>query len=177
MSLPNYFAFYQLPISFFIDEKELKKRFFAFNRQFHPDYFTQSDPEEQNAMLEMATYNNKAYNTLLNFDQRIKYILEICRQMKEGEKYQLPGHFLAEMMSINEALMELQFEPDEAAINQIVTQLTQTENELLNKVTPLMKQFSETEQNNDILAAVKEFYYKKRYLLRIKETLSKFASA
>lgn len=177
MSLPNYFEFYQLPISFFIDEKELKKRFLSFNRQFHPDYFTQSEPEKQNAMLEMATYNNKAYNTLLNFDQRVKYILEIFQQMEEGEKYQLPGHFLAEMMDINEALMELQFEPDKAIITQISSKLTQTENELLSEVMPLMKQFSENEQNADILAAVKEFYYKKRYLLRIKETLSKFASA
>ncbi|OWY22124.1 Fe-S protein assembly co-chaperone HscB [Sphingobacteriales bacterium UPWRP_1] len=177
MPLPHFFDFYSLPVSFFIDEKELKKRFFAFNKQFHPDFHTLATPETQQQNLEMATYNNKAYETLLHFDQRVKYILELNGLLHEGEKYTLPSSFLMEMMELNETLMELQAEPDANKVAQLLQAVNHAENNLLEEVLPAMKQFAQNPGNTQLLTEIKDFYYKKRYLLRIKESLSKFASA
>ncbi|OWY24999.1 Fe-S protein assembly co-chaperone HscB [Sphingobacteriales bacterium UPWRP_1] len=177
MPLPHFFDFYNLPVSFFTDEKELKKRFLAFNKQFHPDFHTQATPEAQEQSLLLATYNNKAYETLLHFDQRVKYILELNGLLKEGEKHILPPSFLMEMMELNEMLMELQAKPDETKVAQLLQEINHIENNLLEEALPAMKQFTQNPGNAQLLTDVKDFYYKKRYLLRIKESLSKFASA
>jgi molecular chaperone HscB len=172
----NYFEFYGIPISFQMDIAQLKRLFLAKSRQYHPDFYAQSNDEAQEQALEMATYNNKAYQTLSDLDQRIAYILTLKGLMTEGERYELPPAFLMQMMDINEEIMELEtHKVTPTKIDQLNQALQNIENELLQTTQPIIDNYTEnTEQTQDLIK-IKEFYYKKRYLLRIQKSIRNFA--
>ncbi|MBK8557730.1 MAG: Fe-S protein assembly co-chaperone HscB [Lewinellaceae bacterium] len=171
----NYFEFYQLPIAFRVDEVELKRLFYAKSKQFHPDFHTLSDETEQEKMLEMATLNNEAYKTLSDLDARIRYVLQLKGLLGEEEQAaKLPQDFLMDMMDINEQLMELEFDFDADRYQDTLKSLEALENGLEANVKPILDQYSDPGNSAD-LEIVKEYFLKKRYLLRIRENLSKFA--
>ncbi|MEZ4884220.1 MAG: Fe-S protein assembly co-chaperone HscB [Chitinophagales bacterium] len=172
----NYFEFYQLPIAFKIDAKKLKRKFYEYSRKYHPDFFVQASASEQEDVLEKATINNKAFKTLSNLNSRIKYVLECKGIIEEGEKYQLPPMFLMEMMEVNEALMDLQFEADAANLKQITQQVNRIEADLFESVSYIIENYKDGVSDESDLKKVKDFYFKKRYLLRIRESLNKFAA-
>lgn len=173
--MTNYFDFYDMPVSFGINTAELKRVFLQKSRQYHPDFHTQSDAEAQEQALNLATFNNKAYQVLSNLDQRIQYLLTLKGEMRIGERYELPASFLMQMMEVNEALMELTTEPNPEQITTLTTELQQIETDLQNTLQPLLDRYSDRIEQSEDLKKIKEFYYKKRYLLRIRESLLKFA--
>lgn len=168
----NYFEFFGLPVSLDLDEAALKRRFYEYSKKYHPDFFTLESPEKQAEILELSTINNAAWRTLSDFDSRLKYLLELNGQLGEEGTNVLPQEFLMEMMDINEEAMELEFgfDPDRYArlLDQIATQERQLQDELTNSLVP---DSPEARQ----FAAMKDYHLKKKYLLRIKESLSKFA--
>jgi molecular chaperone HscB len=171
----NYFEFYNLPLSFNLDETVLKRTFYANSKQFHPDFFTLESEEKQAEILELSTLNTEAYKTLSDFEKRMKYILDLKGVMgKEGEN-KLPQDFLMDMMDINEALMELEMDYDEAAHQKVLTDVQTIENQLFMEVKDTLENYQEGITPPSELEEVKNFYLKKRYLLRIRENLSKFA--
>lgn len=172
----NYFEFYDLPVSFKIDEGMLKERFYANSRKYHPDFFTLEPAAKQEEVLELATINNKAYRILTDPDSRMQYILDIQGVMEEEGKEKLPQDFLMEMMDINEVLMDLEFDFDREKLNQIRAKIDAFEAEIYESVKPVIDQYEDTPEGNASLSTVKEYFLKKRYLLRIKENLSKFAT-
>lgn len=173
----NFFTFYNLPISFNINEQQLKKAFLKKSKQYHPDFYTQAEEEEKQLALQMSTVNNEAYKTLSNKDERVKYILTLEDVLVPGEKYQLPPSFLMEMMDINEQLMEFEMDkPQKEEWEQINDTINALNNTLMQAAEDQMRQYDTGNSNKTVLSKIKEFYYKKKYLLRIKESLSKFAS-
>lgn len=172
----NYFEFYNIPVSFLLDEAAVKKTFYQNSKKYHPDFYTLESEEKQLEVLEMSTLNNEAYKTLSDFDKRMKYILEIKGTLAEEGKNQIPQDFLMEMMDINENLMELEFDFDAGKFNQVKEELKTLESNLLNTVQPHLEKFDEKNPNETELIEVKNYYLKKRYLLRIHENLNKFAS-
>lgn len=172
----NYFEFFQLPISFQMDDDALRKAFYANSKKYHPDFYTLEPEDKQAEILELSTTNNQAYHTLADFDKRIRYILELKGYWAEEGQNQLPNDFLADMMDINEAIMELDFDFDEKKMQETRQAVATLEQELLDSVLPVFQQFDQNPDDTPLLAAVKDYYLKKRYLLRIKENLSKFAS-
>lgn len=171
----NYFELYEMPISFLPDEKLIRTKYLALSKKYHPDFHSSSGPEKQNEMLALSTLSNKAFQTLSDFDKRMKYILKEKGYLEEEEKFTLPQMFLMEMMDLNELLMEIQFDPDPEKKSRVITRLDQTEVNLLNGIMPDLKNFDEHAATEDLYTRIKEFYYKRRYLLRIREQLDKFA--
>src|SRR5690606_616299 len=106
----------------------------------------------------------------------MKYILEMKGILREEGQNKLPQSFLAEMMDINEALMELEFDFDENKKNDILKQLQNQEDSAYSEVEPIIKNYSDDKASEAALLAIKDYYLKKRYLLRIRENLDKFAS-
>jgi len=174
--MQNYFEFYQLPISFIINKRQLKRQFYKISKQYHPDFFAQATDAEQQHALEMSTLNNKAYRTLNDDEAIIKYVLQLKEVLVEGEKYTLPPTFLMQMMDINEQLMELQFDHDPQKVQQLNQEITAIEQTLKIAIEPILQNYNDQLDQTENLKKVKEFYYKNRYLLRIKENLSKFAN-
>ncbi|MGB1206431.1 MAG: iron-sulfur cluster co-chaperone HscB C-terminal domain-containing protein [Chitinophagales bacterium] len=176
MTTSNYFEFYGLPISFDIDKKKLKSLFYQKSRAFHPDFFVQATAAAQQEALLSATINNQAYKTLSKLETRIKYVLELKGVISEGERYQLPPMFLMQMMDINESLMELEFEANTQKLQTIQTEVNNIVQNLQNDIQPTLDNYEDKAEQKESLKKIKEFYYKKRYLLRIQNNLRKFAS-
>jgi molecular chaperone HscB len=172
----NYFEFFDLPIRFLIDEGALRKAFYANSKKYHPDFFTLDTDEKQAEILELSTLNNQAYNTLSDFDKRMKYILDLKNVLGEEGQNSLPQAFLGEMMDINEALMELEFDFDQEQFETLQQEINSLEQSMYEEIRPLLEGYEDTPEPDAGLALLKEYYLKKRYLLRIKENLSKFAA-
>jgi len=79
------------------------------------------------------------------------------------------------MMDINEALMDLEFDFDTERFSSTLKAVNALENELDTSVQTVLSSWTESPENDASLIKVRDFFFKKRYLLRIKENLSKFA--
>lgn len=176
----NFFEFYDLPVSFVVDEKLLKQRFLQKNKQYHPDFHTLSSADKQEEVLQLSTFNNQAYKTLLDTNSRIKYVLELYGLLEEGERYTLPPDFLMDMMDINEELMELQINFDEQAHQRIEQQINALAQQLHEQTTAQIQAYTTSQdeaKRGYILSEIKKCYYKMRYLLRVKKTCRTFATS
>ena len=172
----NYFEFYELPVSFLLDEAVVKKKYLTLSKKYHPDFYINESEEKQREILQLSTLNTNAFQILSSFDKRMKYILELFGDLDEG-KDKLSQSFLMEMMDINEELMELEFDADNSKLESIKHTIDAFENSLEEKVADSLKLFSEKDLNKDSdnLKVIKEYFLKKKYLLRIKDRLNKFA--
>jgi molecular chaperone HscB len=173
----NYFEFYSIPESFILDEKALKAKYYQLSREYHPDFFANESQEKQSEILQLSTQNTNAYRTLSDADQRMQYILKEHGILEEG-KNELPGDFLMEMMELNEELMELEFDFDAAKLHEIGERSSGTMSTLDADILPVLQRYPELHgvTKEEALKEIKTYYLKKKYLLRIQETLSKFAS-
>lgn len=171
----NYFEFYGLRESFEIDADMLKERFYEFSKKFHPDYFAGEDEASQKDALEKSTMNNNAYAALGSADKRREYILRLHGLIDEKAKEAVPQDFLMEMMDINEELAELNTKQDEKLKMKIENQLHETEQSLDKKISPELKKYSSAtgDDKKSILKKILDYHCKKRYLLRIHESLNR----
>ncbi|MEN0006096.1 MAG: Fe-S protein assembly co-chaperone HscB [Bacteroidota bacterium] len=172
----DYFAFYEIPVSFKVDEGALKRIFYANSKKYHPDFYTLESEAKQAEILELSTLNNKAYQTLSDFDRRMKYVLDLKGVLGEEGKNTIPQDFLMEMMEVNEELMELEFDFDASKLAQVKTAITEKEASLYTAIASVVENYNATTSDDSELQAIKDYYLKKRYLLRIQENLSKFAA-
>jgi molecular chaperone HscB len=173
----NYFEFYELPISFYTDENLLKKKYLLLSKKYHPDFYINETDDKQREILELSTFNTKAFQTLSKFGSRLKYILEISQIDLEKDS-KLPQSFLAEMMDINETLMELEFEKDVEKKQLVLDSIEKFENDLELSAKNDLENFEKTSESERIksLEVIKNYYLKRKYLLRIKDRLNTFAT-
>jgi len=165
----NYFEVFELPVQMLVDKQVLKKKYFELSRRFHPDYFVQQDEAAQQDALEQSALINKAFKTFTNRDETIKYVLELKGLLKENEKYNLPPDFLMEMMELNERLADAQFDPNERiAVQQEVLQM---EALLYDEVKNIIENYQDGVTTHEELQEVKDYYFKKKYLERLKQQL------
>ena len=174
----NYFEFYNIPISFYPDENLIRQRFYAYSKEYHPDFYANESAEKQAEILELSTLNNRAYQTLNNPEKRLKHILELNGMLEDGDKYTLSQGFLMEMMDINESLMDIEIDADEERLSILTNSIAKLFEELEDELLIQTKDFEQLkpEQQITILQKVKDIYYRKKYLLRIKDSLNKFAA-
>ena len=163
----DYFELYEMPVSLQVDKKYVQKKYFELQKKYHPDFFTNESAEEQADVLEKSSMINKAYKTFQNDDETIKYVLQIKGLLEEEEKYELPPAFLAEMMEINEALMEV----DDSSLEETETKINQLQKHLYAEVQINIEYYNEENTTNEQLLLVKDYYFKKKYLKRILERL------
>ena len=170
----NYFDFYDLPLSFLLDEADLKRRYYAKSKALHPDFYTLEPEEKQAEILEQSTYNNQAFKTLSDFDARMKYVLGLKGLIPEEGQAALPQDFLMDMMELNEEVMELEFGFDADLHARVLETVSRMEHDLLAGVTPILEAFALHPESIDLQPVV-DYFFKKKYLLRIRENLDKFA--
>ena len=174
----DHFEFYGIPVAFTVDEPTVRKKYLSNSKKYHPDFHTLSNELEQAEMLELSTRNNEAFKTLSDPDKRLRYVLELKGLLgNQQENAVLSKDFLMEMMDINEALMELEFDFDPDAFSKTLKAVNTLDNELDTSIQPILSSWTEASGTDADLIFVRDFFFKKRYLLRIKENLSKFAPA
>jgi molecular chaperone HscB len=175
----NCFEWFGMPVAYRIDDNALRRAFLLNSKKFHPDFYTTASEAEQAEVLEKSTLNNQAYNTLADPDTRLRHILELAGALNNNpnQNETLPQDFLMNMMDINEQIMELSAGFDESIYQSVQQQVQQFENELLSEAEPALDAYQTPPEQPALLIQLKNFYLKKKYLLRIKENLSTFAPA
>lgn len=167
----NYFKYYDLEERMDIDPGVLRRKFYENSRKYHPDYFTLENREQQDEVLSLSTINNEAYHTLKDEEKRLKHLLEVYGVIGEDKNEQLPQDFLMEMMEVNETIMDGQ-----------LGDLTETRyKEMMHAIEGLSigieeeihKTGSKSELTNVDIMHLKESYYKKKYINRLKENIKK----
>lgn len=144
----NYFELFDIPVSLNIHEGLLQQRYLG---------------------MPGTAENRAAYDTLIDPGKLLPYILELKGVLLPGEKMQLPHMFMMEMMPLSEQLFALEAAP-EAAVQRFRQQMEKLEARMWAEVQPV------GELGPEKLQELKEFHFKRKYLLRIMERLSTFAS-
>ena len=171
----NYFELYDLQPSFQIDNALVKKKFYELSKRYHPDFYVNESDEKQAEILELSTLNNKAYQVLSDPLKRIEYILSLNNMLAEGDKYVLPQDFLMDMMDVNEALMEMEFDHDAIRLADLSQQIDEREMGLFDELKQYTDEFDQKcgKGAESILLKVKDIWYRQKYLMRIRESVNK----
>ncbi|MGN6567882.1 MAG: iron-sulfur cluster co-chaperone HscB C-terminal domain-containing protein [Flavipsychrobacter sp.] len=173
----NYFQLYALPESFHPPIAAVKVKFYELSRSWHPDRFAQADAAAQAEALRMAALNNEAYKTLSNPDALMAYILKLHGMLEDEEKYNLPPDFLMDMMELNELISEYEIDRTNEESMAEAREIIESEfREWDLEVAPLTQRFNEGEHTEALLAEIKDYYFRRKYLLRIQERIATFAA-
>lgn len=165
----DYFAYFSLPRQFFPDLELLRKKFLAKSREHHPDFHSLATNDQQEEADYLSGQTNKAYSILKDFNSRLVHILTLEGLYDEGESPSLAPEFLMEMMDLNEELMELQCDPEEARKEEFAAKIKGLSDLLLEKALPVMKAFDEGKTAD--LKQIKDYYLKQKYLKRLLQNL------
>lgn len=175
--MENYFELYEMRQTFYPDATAVKQKFYALSKQFHPDRFAQADESAKTEALQKAAMNNEAFKVLGDTDKTMAYILRINNILEDDEKYSLPPEFLMEMMELNEAVSDYEDDPENTLFkNQAEQELTAQLDSWNRDLSPLVDAFEKEGPGKDLLIKIKDFYFRRKYLLRIRERLTTFAS-
>lgn len=163
----NYFDLFELPVSFEIDKDKLRKKYYALNRENHPDNFTLVDQDEQMSALDKSSFINEGFKTLKDDMMRIRYTLELNGIKFEEGNESVPQTFLMEMMDINEYIFDFKMNPSEEAKKMIVSQINLLEKRIFENVMQFINNFDYNNPNEKQLELIKDYYLKRKYLNRI----------
>jgi molecular chaperone HscB len=170
----NYFEFYGLPVQFVLDTQQVRQIYLANSRKYHPDFHTLKPEPEQQQALEQSILNTNAFKTLSDEHLRMKYILTLKGILhNDTSPPPLPNDFLMQVMDINESIETLPQNP--ALKKTILAEIQQLEHAIYQDIEPILTHYNDLTTTTDQLQAVKNFYLKKRYLLRMQENILKFA--
>jgi len=167
----NYFELFGISIQLQVDKTSLPEKYFELSRQFHPDFYSNATPSEQNHALEISANLNRAFKTFQNPDETIKYVLQIKGLLGEEEKYQLPNDFLMEVLEINEQLMDIQMDESPELNQNLQSSIFNLQSRIYEPVKEIIEHFQDGITTEKELLQVKEYYYKKKYLMRIEQQL------
>ena len=165
----NYFELFDIPVQLKVDKSTLPVKYFELSRKYHPDFLINAPEAEQAEALEKSALLNKAFKTFQNPDLTIKYVLQLKGLMEEEEKYELPPDFLMEVMEINEGLMDADEPGNDNALKLKIEDL---QSEIYEPVKEIVESYQEGVSTEKELLQVKEYYYKKKYIDRIRRELS-----
>lgn len=165
----NYFELFAIQPTLRPDREHVRRKYVELTRRHHPDYFAKGNADEQTMALEQSAEINRGYKILSDRDQTIRYVLQLEGLLREEEKYPLDQEFLMEMMELNEALME-------GGSEEVGPRVESVEGMLDAELEPLMNEFDQvkgTDAGREVLLKVKDVYMRKKYLVRLKEGISK----
>lgn len=108
MPANHYFAIFNLPISFEVDNNTLAHQYRELQRTIHPDKFADAPEQERLLALQHAAQINTAYQTLKNPLSRAQYLLHLHDAAETDEHaLQMDGEFLMEQIELRESLAEI----------------------------------------------------------------------
>ncbi len=111
----EYFSFFSLPANLSIDLDDLKTRFYALSREWHPDRFSRAPAADQERALEATAIVNDGYRVLRDPIRRAEYVLSKNGfDIGEQKSKNVPPELLEEVFELNMALEELRSGDEDA---------------------------------------------------------------
>ncbi|KAA2242863.1 DnaJ domain-containing protein [Chitinophaga agrisoli] len=169
----NYFELFGIHVTLQVDVSLLQRRYNELSRQYHPDTHTKSG---DTAVAEQWTVLDQAFLVLSDELQLLRHVLEIKGELAAAEGYRLSSLFMMEMQDIHERLLELEYNPTEEAIAEAYQDVVAMEQELRSRVAPILAGYDDEHVSQGAMDKLKEYYFRRKYLLQIREKLSTFAS-
>ncbi|MBC7950068.1 MAG: hypothetical protein H7Y42_19440 [Chitinophagaceae bacterium] len=166
----NYFELFGIPVQLKLDVSTLHNRYVSLSRQHHPDYFVNDTPGAQAEALEKSAMLNQAYKVFKSQDETIGYVLKEKGLLVEEEKYDLPPAFLMRVMELNEQLMEAY---DDEGLNRMQIEVDNLQHEIYEPVKEIVEHYQEGVTSEKELLQVKQYYFQKKYLDRIRHQLGR----
>jgi len=168
----DYFEWFGLERKFVIDQALLRKAFLNKSMELHPD---KAGIDEQKS-IELSGYNNQAYSTLKDEVLRFEYILTTEGVIRSGEKPVLPQEFLMEMLDMNMEIEMAKENGDKDTLARLDSGLEAKKRSEELSIEPLINQYDSSGLDEAGFQKLKNFYYIRKYLLRIEESIHTFAS-
>ena len=166
--MSDYFSLFNLPPSFTLDLSDLEQRYFAKQREFHPDRLIGKPAAERTKAISNSMLVNSGYNTLKDPLSRAKHLLELNKIDIDKEK--ASNQLLMEIMEIREKIAEITSKEElkaletenqqrkQTAIAQITTAFTKNE---ISNATNLTIYLSYISKIDDELRVIKTKLNKK----------------
>jgi molecular chaperone HscB len=158
-----YFDYFGLPQTYNLNEKDLEERYFALQRQVHPDRFTNRTITEKLYSSQHSTLANEAYKTLKVPLKRVVYLLQILGRdvhNEDGKTISNP-ELLSEVMSMHENLMTMSTDNEKLKVKKQVKE----------KILLSEAKISNFFENNELDHAVNESF-RLKYLYKFSDDIS-----
>lgn len=160
----NYYELFDIPEGPVVDRAGLSLKYFDLQKKYHPDFYTQASQEEKQAVMERSAMINQAFRVFTDPEKTLEYYLKMKQVIADDEKYTLAQDFLMDMMELNEEMAGM----DRVTAQQ---QINQLEEELSAPVRQYLEPSSANFQSEEALKALKEYYFRKKYVRRILDRL------
>jgi molecular chaperone HscB len=108
----NYFALFDLPVSFDVDQKQLVEQYRSLQRTAHPDKFANATDTERRLSMQMATHINEGYQVLKDPLKRGRYLLELQGVELDDTSTAIDDTFLMEQIELRERLGDVKGSDD-----------------------------------------------------------------
>lgn len=93
-----------LPQRYDVDLKDLDRRYLAWSRELHPDYFETSGAAERTLSLTLSASLNDAYATLRDPFRRAEYLLRLLGGPSASEHRAMPPGFLEDVLDLRASI-------------------------------------------------------------------------
>lgn len=122
----DYFALFELPRRFRIDESALEAAYHQLQGRVHPDRHAHLSDAEKRLSMQWATHVNQGWNTLKKPLARAMYLLELAgRDVALESNTAMSPDFLIEQMEWREAVEEARESGDADALDHLQRRLRQ----------------------------------------------------
>ncbi len=146
----NFFALFEQPVQFEINQSSLEQRLRLLQKRFHPDNVAKNQTDMVQAQLQSEKASaliNQAYQTLSAPDSRAGYLLDMADQAQNIE------HSIADLDFLEDA-MQMRMDLDDAIEDKDLSALQQLHPQITDRLANQSKRFDNAYQNQDWQTAI-----------------------
>lgn len=150
----NFFALFEHPVQFEVDQDSLDQRLRLLQKRYHPDNLSVNgkesvtDTAQAKQQSEQASaLINQAYQTLSAPDSRASYLLDMADQAQNVE------HSIADLDFLEDA-MQMRIDLDEAIEDKDGATLQQLHPQIIDRLARQSKRFKEAYESEDWQTAI-----------------------
>jgi molecular chaperone HscB len=146
----NFFALFEQPVQFEINQSSLEQRLRLLQKRYHPDNVAKNQTDMVQAQLQSEKASaliNQAYQTLSAPDSRAGYLLDMADQAQNIE------HSIADLDFLEDA-MQMRMDLDDAIEDKDLAALQQLHPQITERLANQSERFSNAYQNQDWQTAI-----------------------
>ena len=146
----NFFALFEQPVQFEINQSSLEQRLRLLQKRYHPDNVAKNQTDMVQAQLQSEKASaliNQAYQTLSAPDSRAGYLLDMVDQAQNIE------HSIADLDFLEDA-MQMRMDLDDAIEDKDLAALQQLHPQITERLANQSERFNSAYQNQDWQTAI-----------------------